>query len=64
MQEELKTAIQLRGDRKDFLVVPILLPGSQASMVFSPLERYQWLDLSDGITPDKLQRLVGTLKRQ
>jgi hypothetical protein len=59
---ELRAAVRLRGRRPDLRVIPISLPGSNPDMMPLELQSYQFLDLRDGITPDKLQRLVDSLK--
>ena len=56
--EEFTALANSRGN-----VIPILLPGADPRNVPPSLMPYQWLDLSEGITPDLVAYLADSIRR-
>ena len=63
--DEIRSAQVLRKERKEFQIVPVLLPGSDSkSLPLFLRSNFNWIDLRDGIDDQAIRSLVAGVKGQ
>jgi hypothetical protein len=62
VEKEIENALSKLSTKEDFMILPIMLPGSTYDMLPQALRTIQALDLRDGISPSKIKKLAEALK--
>jgi hypothetical protein len=65
VNKEIKIALNYAQEKPEgrIFLIPVLLPGAEVKDIPEALMRYNWLDLRDGISGDKLTSLIRSISK-